>query len=102
MMQVAGDQSAKIARIFARAATAALVREKLHAIDVLEKTAMLLPAVFCRLPIIFNRINASFAIELCQIGHLFAINLRRCVSESLVESLAQHVDVAVLTKNQRH
>src|SRR5579859_5736005 len=39
MMEVPGDQAAEISRVLARAAAAALMGEKLYAVDVLEQTA---------------------------------------------------------------
>src|SRR4029077_6853197 len=49
-----------------------------------------------------DRVYSSLAIQLRQICNLLTVNLRRSVSQSFVEGLAQDVDVAVFTKNERH
>src|SRR6185312_3081609 len=102
MVQVAGNQSTEIARVFAGAATSSFMGEELHAIDVFEESACLLVSIFRSLLVILDGIDAAFAIEARKICDLLTIDLWRRISESLVEGLAQHIDVAVFAEDERH
>src|SRR6185437_16603771 len=101
MVNVAGNQSAKITGIFASTAASALVREEFNAIHIFEKLMTARCASFLKVvPLDFFRFSGG--IQARQRRHLLAINGRRGKSQFLFERLLQDINVAVLTENQRN
>ena len=101
MMNVSGNQAAKQACIFARAAAAALMRQKLHAIDVGEHFPMVGHGlVFSRL-IVADLVRLPLCVKAGKLGNLEPISIARSQAQPLFKRLLKNPNISVFTKNQR-
>src|SRR5580698_406788 len=101
MMNVSGQQSAKIIRVLAGAAAAALMRQKLDPIYVLENSRA------CRGQNFFGQggfpINdAALPVQIDQSRYLPPVYFRRGKPKLLFKGLLQRVDISVFTKDERY
>src|SRR5579864_360939 len=101
MVNVAGDQAAEIVGIFTRSATAALVKQKAHAINILKKPVARGRSRIGREGMSIEVFQLSFTIKFCQVGDLAAVELGRGETKLFFECLLQHLYISVLAKNQR-
>ena len=102
MMNVAGNQSAQIARILPRPAAAAFVKQKTNAVHIFENPRTLRTCdVFCyRVSLDF--FPSAISIEARQLRDLTPVSSRRCKTQFFLECLLQHADIPVLAEHQRH
>ncbi len=94
VVQVAGQQSAEIARVLARAAASARVRQELDSVDVAEDAPRLAHAPL-------GVATAALTVAFQQPADLLTVDVGRGKAELFLERLADHVDVAILAEDQR-
>src|SRR5579864_8271995 len=81
MVQIAGNQSTKIACVLSRSTAATLMRKELHSIDVFEQPMRRLVTVFAGLPVAFDRVDSPFAIQTRKLSNLLPIDLRLSIAQ---------------------
>src|SRR6185437_1124805 len=99
MVNIAGNQSAQTARILARAAASALMREEFDAVNIFEELMASGPASLLKV-MRFDVFGFSSGIQPRQGRNLLAINGRRGESQFFFKRLLQNINVAVFAEHQ--
>ena len=101
MIDVPGQQAAKIVRIFARAAAAAFVRQEFDAVHIWKKPRRLRTASRVLKRSFRYVVKPAAAVEPSEVPDKLLIALRAREAEFLFESAFEHGEITILAKDQR-
>ena len=102
VMDIPGDQSAKIGRIFPCSAAAAVMQQEPHTVHIFENSGTLrLRRVSGQLACL-DLVRPPIRIQPRQLRHLSPVNLRRREAKLLLKRLLQHRNVPVFAEDQRN